>query len=177
MKTIIKTIMTVLLLGLPFVSQAQHGHHNNGQSFTSEFTEIVEHYLELKEALVKSDADKSLTAASQMQEQLQDIGEHRLEGDDHMKWMQTYSKLQAQLAEIAESGDVEEIRSHFYAVSETLIESVQTFGIEGVVYHQHCPMAFNNEGGSWLSREDQVMNPYMPDTMLRCGRVIEKIES
>ena len=155
---------------------AQGNDHNSG-NFQTEITELIESYLVLKDALVDSDADDALSAASQMQEQLDSIGEHRLEGDDHMKWMDTYRKIDFELSEIFSTNNLDEIREHFYNLSETLIESVKDFGIKGVVYHQHCPMAFNNEGGSWLSNEDLVMNPYMPDTMLRCGRVIEKIES
>ncbi len=177
MKVVSKMIITLLLLGLPLVSQAQHGHHNGGENgFTSEFTEMIQHYFAMKDALVESDADQAVEAASHMQMKLESIGEHRLEGDEHMEWMQTYGKLEAQLADVSESGELEEIRTHFYALSETLIEGVKVFGVEGVVYHQYCPMAFNNEGGGWLSSEDQVMNPYMPDTMLRCGEVIERIE-
>jgi len=172
-----KTFITLLLLSLPLVTQAQHGHHNDGEStFTSEFTEFIQLYLEMKDALVKSDKDEAVNAASKMIMKLEEIGEHRMEGDSHTKWMQTYGELEAQLDEISEAGELEAIRTHFYSLSETLIENVKAFGIEGVVYHQYCPMAFDNEGGSWLSSEDQVMNPYMPDTMLRCGRVIEKIE-
>ena len=153
------------------------GHNQNSGDFESEFTELIESYLVLKDALVESDAEGALSAATQMESQLEDIGEHRLEGNDHMKWMETYSKIESGLTEITGSADLEEIRTHFYGLSETLITGVKDFDIEGVVYHQHCPMAFNNEGGSWLSSEEQVQNPYMPDTMLGCGRVIEKIES
>jgi membrane fusion protein, copper/silver efflux system len=170
-----KTAIITALLFFSLSISAQ-GHNHNTDNFSSEFTELIGKYLELKDALVESDTESALSAASQMQGQLKAIGEHRLEGDAHMKWMDHYSKIDAQLAAVTSASDLEEVRARFYDLSETLIESVKTFGVEGVVYHQHCPMAFSNKGGSWLSSEDQVMNPYMPDTMLRCGRVIEKIE-
>ena len=37
-------------------------------------------------------------------------------------------------------------------------------------------MAFNDAGATWLSAEDQVLNPYFGDVMLRCGIVQETIE-
>jgi Cu(I)/Ag(I) efflux system membrane fusion protein len=51
------------------------------------------------------------------------------------------------------------------------------FGIEGVVYHQYCPMAFSDEGANWLSINERIQNPYLPETMPGCGEVIERIES
>jgi membrane fusion protein, copper/silver efflux system len=170
-------ITTTLFFSLSLGIISEKGHDHNSDKFTTEFTELIETYLVLKDALVESDSDVALSAASQMLEQLKDISEHRLEGEDNMKWMDSYSKIESNLTEITGSTDLDEIRTHFYGLSETLIAGVKSFDIEGVIYHQHCPMAFNNEGGSWLSSEDQVMNPYLPDTMLRCGRVIEKIES
>jgi len=153
------------------------GHNQNSGDFESEFTELIESYFTLKDALVESDIEAALTAASKMKGQLKDIGEHRLEGDGHMKWMGTYSKIDSDLSEITGSNGLDEVRAYFYSLSETLIASVKDFDIEGVAYHQHCPMAFNNDGGSWLSSEEQIRNPYMPDTMMGCGGVIEKIET
>lgn len=175
MKTafIVTTLIFFLSLGTIFAQ----GNDHNSDKFTTEFTELIETYMVLKDALLESDSDVALSAASKMQVDLKGIGEHRLEGDNHMKWMDTYSMINTQLSDITGSSGLNDIRNHFYNLSETLIASVKDFYIEGVVYHQHCPMAFSNEGGSWLSSEDQIMNPYMPDTMLRCGRVIEKIES
>ena len=169
-------ITTALIFFLSLGTVFAQGNDHDTDDFSTEFTEIIETYLVLKGALVESDSDAALSAASQMQQQLKGIGEHRLKGDNHMKWMNTYSKIDSDLSEIIGSANLDEIRTHFYGLSESLITSVKDFDIVGVVYHQHCPMAFNNTGGSGLSSDDQVMNPYMPDTMLRCGRVIEKIE-
>jgi Cu(I)/Ag(I) efflux system membrane fusion protein len=36
-------------------------------------------------------------------------------------------------------------------------------------------MANDNEGADWLSKEEQVQNPYFGDQMLTCGTVQETI--
>ncbi|NJN26228.1 MAG: DUF3347 domain-containing protein [Cyclobacteriaceae bacterium] len=36
-------------------------------------------------------------------------------------------------------------------------------------------MAFNDEGAFWLSKEEEIYNPYFGDKMLKCGRMEEKI--
>ena len=40
-----------------------------------------------------------------------------------------------------------------------------------VVYLQHCPMAFNEQGAEWLSNSTDIRNPYIPKKMLTCGEV------
>jgi Cu(I)/Ag(I) efflux system membrane fusion protein len=44
------------------------------------------------------------------------------------------------------------------------------------VYSQFCPMADNDKGGYWLSKEEQVLNPYYGDAMLTCGSVKQVID-
>ena len=39
----------------------------------------------------------------------------------------------------------------------------------------HCPMAFNNTGGTWLQQDAELVNPYFGDAMLYCGDVLEKL--
>lgn len=43
----------------------------------------------------------------------------------------------------------------------------------GAVYKQYCPMAFNNDGASWLSAESVIRNPYFGSKMLNCGKITE----
>ncbi len=41
------------------------------------------------------------------------------------------------------------------------------------LYYQYCPMAFDNQGGYWISDKEEIMNPYFGDQMLHCGVVKE----
>ncbi|MCH8557890.1 MAG: efflux RND transporter periplasmic adaptor subunit [Balneolia bacterium] len=144
--------------------------------FRSEFTALVETYLDVKDALVESDFETASELTGEMVAQLEAIGEHRNDGDAHMLWMETYGNIEGHLSAAAEAGDIEALRGEFRFLSDLFVDAVKAFGIEGVVYQQYCPMAFDDEGGYWLSREDQIMNPYLPETMLMCGEVIERIE-
>jgi hypothetical protein len=42
-------------------------------------------------------------------------------------------------------------------------------------YHEYCPMAFNDRGATWLSRESDIKNPYFGDKMLECGEVTDSL--
>ena len=44
------------------------------------------------------------------------------------------------------------------------------------MYKQFCPMAFNDQGGYWLSNSKEVRNPYFGDKMLKCGMVKVTLE-
>lgn len=48
--------------------------------------------------------------------------------------------------------------------------------IKETLYLQHCPMANNAKGASWLSAEQEIRNPYFGAAMLRCGEIIEVIK-
>ncbi|MBA3830027.1 MAG: DUF3347 domain-containing protein [Taibaiella sp.] len=45
-----------------------------------------------------------------------------------------------------------------------------------VVYQQHCPMAFDDKGGNWLSNEEEIKNPYFPKKMPDCGDVADSLK-
>ncbi len=146
------------------------------EDFRAEFTAFIEMYLEVKDALVESDFDEASAKTGQMKEQLEAIGEHRNDGDAHVLWMEMYGNIAGHLRPVANAGDIETLRSEFRFLSDMLVDAVKAFGIEGVVYQQYCPMAFDDEGAFWLSTEEQIKNPYLPETMLMCGEVIERIE-
>ena len=145
--------------------------------FRIEFTAFIEAYLEVKDALVESDFDEASVKAGQMKEQLEAIGEHRNDGRAHVLWMEMYNDILGHIRPAANAGDIEALRGEFRFLSDILVDAVKAIGIEGVVYQQYCPMAFDDEGAFWLSRENQIMNPYLPETMLMCGEVIERIDN
>ncbi len=144
--------------------------------FRAMLTETIEAYINGKDALVESDLSAAQAGFEAFREKLNEIGEHGLSGDGHMTWMETWSVLMEHNQAIIQTDDIEEARSAFRHLSDELIKAVHLFGVEGVVYTQYCPMAFNDEGAYWLSNEEQIQNPYLPETMLMCGEVIERIE-
>jgi membrane fusion protein, copper/silver efflux system len=144
--------------------------------FRAEFTDMIRVYLDLKDALVESDFNEASRLSAGLVSELESIGEHRNRGDAHNAWMDVYGNLMGHLQPMADAGSIEEIRTQFRTVSDLLVNAVKSFGIDGVVYHQYCPMAFDDEGGYWLSSEEEIQNPYLPETMLMCGEVIERIE-
>jgi membrane fusion protein, copper/silver efflux system len=143
------------------------------ETFRQDFIALLEAYISGKEALFSSEFDAAAEAFRNAGEELESIGMHRMDGDAHMKWMQQYEAIEEHLNHILEAGDLDGQREGFAELSHILIEAVKNYEIPGVVYHQYCPM----EEVHWLSTEEQIENPYAPETMPSCGEVIERIES
>ena len=82
-------------------------------------------------------------------------------------------KLGKAANEIETSKEIEDQRKHFQVVSNTLISLIRNHALDqlGNAYVVHCPMAFDNTGGDWLSTKPEVLNPYFGDAMLMCGSV------
>jgi Cu(I)/Ag(I) efflux system membrane fusion protein len=86
------------------------------------------------------------------------------------------SPMENALKEIQSGDDLETQRRSLSTVSDNLYKSAKAFGLGGTTaYYEYCPMAFNNEGGYWLSKQDEIRNPYFGDKMLTCGEVKEKL--
>ena len=159
-------------------SEADHDSFDDvPDDFRAQLTEAIEIYIRGKDAFIDSDLEEASSAYEAFITKLEEIGEHGLSGDGHEAWMESYNSLKESATQIIESDDVDEARSPFRTLSDELIAAVQMFGIDGAVYHQYCPMAFDDEGATWLSNDEQIQNPYLPDTMLGCGEVIERLEN
>ncbi|WP_224484397.1 DUF3347 domain-containing protein [Robertkochia aurantiaca] len=115
-------------------------------------------YLTLKDALVATNADQASEAASELAS------------------VSANEEIKNKASELASKKDVEEQRALFAELGK-LVEAEISGKIEsGEIYKQYCPMAFNNQGGYWLSNEKAIMNPYFGDKMLKCGAVKETIK-
>ncbi len=147
------------------------------EDFRAQLTETIEIYILGKNAFIDSDMEEASSEFETFISQLEEIGEHGLSGSGHEAWMESWSALMASATELTEAGEIEEARFAFRTLSDELIKAIHLFGIESVVYHQYCPMAFDDEGAYWLSSEEQIQNPYLPETMLMCGEVIERLEN
>lgn len=77
---------------------------------------------------------------------------------------------------ITQTEDIEKQREQLSALTDEVMKLVEAGGNGGQkLYYQHCPMAFDNLGASWLSTEKEIQNPYFGDRMLTCGRVEKEL--
>lgn len=82
-----------------------------------------------------------------------------------------------ELTAVKQEKDIEERRKSFQVLSEQLYDLIRTVKYDrAVVYHQYCPMAFNDAGAFWLSNSSDIRNPYLPKKMLICGEVKDSID-
>ncbi|HET8885654.1 MAG TPA: DUF3347 domain-containing protein [Salinimicrobium sp.] len=131
--------------------------------FENEGTEMVfQSYLEVKNALVATDAVKAKEAARKLNESLKDIS-----AED--------SALKASEA-IANTEDINKQREAFSPLSAEIEKLIEGSVSSGAVYQQYCPMAFEGKGGYWLSTSKEIRNPYYGTKMLKCGSVEKTFE-
>jgi Cu(I)/Ag(I) efflux system membrane fusion protein len=144
--------------------------------FKSQLNALANAYIQLKDAFVATDAATASTAAEKVVAQIEKIDMSLLKGDAHIYWMEQLNALQAHSKKITELEEVEEQRKQFGFLSDALINSIEAFGTAGkALYVQHCPMAFDNQGGDWLALEEQIQNPYFGDKMMKCGLVKKEL--
>lgn len=140
--------------------------------FVAQLDEGVLSYLELKNALVKTDADAASLSADIFLKSINEIDMTLLKGDAHMYWMDQLNALISHGEKIKSSIDVEEQRNQFDFLSQAMINSIKAFGTDDKTYYvQYCPMAKGNQGADWISTEKQIRNPYFGDKMMKCGSV------
>jgi Cu(I)/Ag(I) efflux system membrane fusion protein len=133
----------------------------------------INSYLQLKGALVASNPEQAQKFAGQQLQLLQGIG---LELSDP-NGQRLLSEMAELLEFIVNSKDLEVHRTYFKPLSEKMIVFAGSLkDPEATLYVQHCPMADDNKGADWLSLEEVIANPYYGDKMLRCGKVVEKIQ-
>jgi hypothetical protein len=128
-------------------------------SFAQQNTNLFNHYISVKDALVKGDAT---TAAAQAGELNKAITGHTALLD----------KLSADAAAIAKTTDLEQQRKQFKTLSDNFYAlSKETKLSNEPVYRMYCPM----KKSYWLSTESAIKNPYYGKQMLTCGNVTDTL--
>lgn len=141
-------------------------------AFKGKLLSFVEDYLGLKEALVATDFEAGIKAAQALNKSFEEIDMSLLKGDGHLFWMEKMPEIQKEIEALQEAKNVESQRAAFALLSESLVQLVQVFGLsENTLFVQYCPMALDNKGANWLSKEAPIQNPYFGDKMLTCGSV------
>lgn len=141
------------------------------------FKEIVDQYLNIKNALANDNAGQAVSGAKTMGNAIGKLDKSLLTSDQKNAYDANEAELKEHAEHIAKNAhNIKHQRSHFVGLSEVIYDLVKNFGAGRPLYHDHCPMARDNQGAMWLSEVKEIKNPYFGSEMFKCGRVEEVIQ-
>jgi len=141
--------------------------------FMESLDQLVVEYLSLKDALVNTDPSSTATFADKLINEMDAVNSSGLEDEALNFWLEQKRAMKDHAVKIKDHpANVDTQRDEFEYLSEALISFVKAFGTNNQEYYvQFCPMAKNDKGANWLSKEEAIRNPYFGDKMLKCGVV------
>ena len=137
---------------------------------------VFDQYFLLKDALVKTDGKTASTAAAALLTAIVNVEMVQLTSEVHVIWMKVLPSLKANAEDVAKTKDVKIQRQHFIELSKIMYELIKASKLETPTYYQFCPMANDGKGANWLSKENDIKNPYYGSQMLSCGKTMETIK-
>ncbi len=137
---------------------------------------VFENYFAVKDALVKTDGKTASAKAAELATSLSAIKMNELPMDVHMVWMKVMKELGTDAKKIADSKKIEDQRKTLISLTANIYALMKVAKSETPIYYQFCPMANGGKGANWLSKENEVRNPYYGSMMLTCGSVVETIK-
>ncbi len=141
------------------------------KKFREQLMQLKDKYLQLKDALVATDHEKTKMATLEAVKTLDKLDMPSLKGEAHSFWMKQMNAMESHGKQMNEAEDIEQKRHQFIFYSDALISTLKAFGVDNTLYVQHCPMANDGKGANWISDKEEVRNPYFGDKMLKCGFV------
>jgi hypothetical protein len=147
-----KTTITFITIALTHFSSFSAG---------TNFQEVLDAYMLVKDALVQSDAEAASDNARVLVQRLEAAPP-----------FEKKRELLDETNAIASTLKIEKQRTSFALISEMLWPLIEKApDLTKTIYQHYCPM----KKSYWLSYEITVKNPYYGNKMLSCGTVNDKI--
>jgi len=142
----------------------------------TEMEQVIDAYLQLKDAFVKDDEQATEKATTLMAEKVAAVIPTKLEGKGLEAWHNHQEVYEAKLKEMQHIKGLDNKRSYFSHISEIMYCTIKSFGLkQGNLFAIFCPMAFDSKGAYWISDSKTIQNPYLGSKMPTCGEVKEEL--
>ncbi len=144
---------------------------------TASMKDIVNSYLQLKNAFTKDNTTDAATAGTSLETAFKNFNKTTLTAQQK----KTFEDIKADAGEHAEhisknGGNISHQREHFEMLSKDMYDLVKALGGGQTLYKVFCPMYNNGKGAFWLSETKEINNPYQGKDMPTCGIVKEEIK-
>ena len=161
----------------------------NSAAFNESFEKLLNSYFALKTGLTEYDTSKANAAAKEMMVNADSLRTDEIRGDSTGVLKQTAADFAGTMSGSAKGligeTDLTKKKREFQLISEALYNLVRTVKYDRQkLYHQHCPMAFNDEEEAWwISNSNKIENPYLGKkhpkykaTMEGCGDITDSLD-
>lgn len=140
--------------------------HSFGQdSAKTQSSLLLTSYLNLKDALVSSNAATASVSADAFVKALNNSGKEIANDESR-------NALLSDAAAISQTEDLKLQREKFATLSASMLALAKMIKLSAEpLYQQYCPM----KKASWLSTSKAIKNPYYGNAMLTCGSVKETL--
>jgi len=146
------------------------------QTKSNELALIYLGYENLKNSFI-TENDKSIKHnATELLNSIKSIEMNKLNKDEHIIWIKIQQNLIFNSERIIKSKNITKQREAFSGLSEDVYTLIKAAKLQSTFYYIHCPMFNNGKGANWISKENQVKNPYYGSQMISCGSIIETIK-
>ncbi|RYM33255.1 DUF3347 domain-containing protein [Brumimicrobium glaciale] len=138
---------------------------------------ILSSYFEMSENLTNDSAAEAAKSSKKLRVALKDFQGADLSNKEY-KEVDEIMKSSIEHAEhITENaGDIHHQREHLVMLSLDMKDLIEIVGTDQKVYEAYCPMANNNKGAIWITNKNVVENPYMGQSMPKCGKINGEIK-
>jgi Cu(I)/Ag(I) efflux system membrane fusion protein len=151
----------------------------NSSAFNQSFGQVMDSYYHLKDALVLSNDTLAKASANRIIGLADSVNLNELKADSSIVLMAKgyLDNISAEAKGLIGEKDIEGKRKSFQMISDNMYDLVRTVRYDReTIYHQYCPMAFNDAGAYWLSKTNDIKNPYFGRKMLTCGEVKDSLD-
>lgn len=147
-----------------------------GEETKKELEQVIDAYLQVKDALVKDDEKAVNKAVGVMAEKVSEVVPVQLEGKGLEAWQNHKALYGEKLKEMQHITGLENKRSYFSHISEIMYCTIKSFGLkQGNLFAAFCPMAFDNKGAYWITDNKKIQNPFFGSKMPKCGEIKEEL--
>jgi hypothetical protein len=161
----------------------------NSEAFNESFEKLLNGYFSLKDALTAYDTVKANTAGRELVVFADSLKTNEIKGDTAGVIKQTAADFAGTISGSAKGlvgeADLTKKKREFQLISEGLYNLIRTVKYDRQkLYHQHCPMAFNDaEEAWWISNSNKIVNPYLGSKhpkykagMENCGDIPDSLD-
>lgn len=160
-------ILTIIFAGLDNARADQ-------PALSVAFNNVINAYLDIKNALIAGDATTAQAKAKNMMTALNTVPDKEMNAAQRKVWATYLNKLAFDSRHISEEDVIDHKREHFAALSSNFMVVLKAFNAnKATLYKQYCPM----KKYYWLSETSAIKNPYYGNTMLTCGTTQDTFEA